>query len=414
MEPPLAETLKVECANCGQHIAADLSYAGQTASCPNCNEPVSIPVPPIPSAATPPPLPKSSLDADLSDVADHTPHSADIAGAVRDTFQHFRGLDYNFLFPLRRFFSADFLRRRAVKWVLTFGLFPLVILFAVLLFGLRFDQSAWLIGGYFCYFWAVYFNGLIRPERPLWRRGVGYLCFTAFLGIPLLLAWQRLPIISSIYLGTESQNFIVRTFGFVAGVGIFEETCKALPLLCFSLRRGVIPIREGVFLGLMSGLGFALAEVVHYSINYWQETAHLSALVIAQAAGESRGWFGHLDADEFTSKLQNIIPQLGEHYGTILTVQMVRFIPLPLLHAAWAGTVGWFVAVATARDSARWPTIAVGIAFMAIIHGLYDVFSSRILGLAFAAFSILAFLCYLLHAEEHDPKPPQSEPPANG
>ncbi|WP_345735165.1 FHA domain-containing protein [Prosthecobacter algae] len=367
--------------------------------------PISTPKPP-PSQSIQPSSIATSLDSNISDVAGHNPPTNEIAVAIRDTYKHFRELDYNLLFPLRRIFSPSFISKRAVTWVLTFGLFPMLISLCVLFFGLRFEQSAWLIGGYFCYFWAVYFNGLIRPQRPLWKRGLGYFIFTSFVGIPLLLAWKEMPIIADIYLGSESENFIIRAFGFVAGVGVFEETCKALPLLFFSLRRS-LPIREGIFLGLMSGLGFALAEVVLYSVNYWQQSAQLSALVITEAVAQS------MNTNEFVSRIDSIVPKLGEHYGSTLTIQIVRFIPLPLLHAVWAGTVGWFVAIASERKSSGWPIIVVGIVFMAITHGLYNVFSNGILGLVIAAFSILSFFCYLLHAEEVEPKPSKPEQPVN-
>ena len=307
--------------------------------------------------------------------------------------------------PLNKLFESPFLKSRAVTWVLSFALLPFLILMAVMQFGLRFDQSVWILGSYFCCFWAFYFYGLIAPNLSLLKRGMAYLLFTTTCGIPLLLAWQQLPIISSLYGGTTSSSFMGRIIGFVLGVGLFEELCKALPLLFFSLRRGKLEFQECMFLGIMSGLGFALAEVVQYSINYAQETAQLSALLVAQAAGESRNIFGHLNADKFVSKVQSTLPQMMDNYGTILTIQIVRFIPLPLLHAVWTGIVGWFVAASTQHARSRpWVTIGLGIGGVALLHGLYDVFSTGILAIFLAAISILVFLCYLSQGAESLPQ----------
>ena len=146
----------------------------------------------------------------------------------------------------------------------------------------------------------------------------------------------------------------------------------------------------------MSGLGFALAEVVQYSVNYAQETAELSALLVAQAAGESRTVFGGLNTDRFVSKVKDTLPIMMDNQGTILTIQIVRFIPLPLLHAVWSGIVGWFIAAATHTNANwTWVPIALGIGGVSILHGVYDVFSSGFLAIILAAISILVFLCYL-------------------
>jgi len=68
---------------------------------------------------------------------------------------------------------------------------------------------------------------------------------------------------------------------------------------------------------------------------------------------------------------------------------------LPLLHACWAGVVGWFVATASHRHGNPWPVVVVGILFTATLHGLYDVFSDGLLGIGIAAISLLTFMGYL-------------------
>ena len=91
-----------------------------------------------------------------------------------------------------------------------------------------------------------------------------------------------------------------------------------------------------------------------------------------------------------------LLPQLAEFSGSILLIQIVRFITSPLLHACWAGVVGWFIAAASHRTGSRWPVVVMGILFVATLHGLFDLFSDGLIGIAFAALSLLVFMGYLV------------------
>jgi RsiW-degrading membrane proteinase PrsW (M82 family) len=177
---------------------------------------------------------------------------------------------------------------------------------------------------------------------------------------------QTVPIIRDILAGWKSEQFMPRFIAYVFGVGPLEELCKAFPLLWFGLRKNKIHgIREGLFLGLMSGLGFAAIEGVKYTFG---------------AAASNNG----SDAAFTAQILQTIF----------------RFMSNSLLHAAWAGTVGWFIGLASTRTGARWPVVAVGIAFAAVLHGLNDVVAGGWLQLVTATVSILVFMAYLVHGEE--------------
>ena len=115
----------------------------------------------------------------------------------------------------------------------------------------------------------------------------------------------------------------------------------------------------------MSGFGFAAAEGVRYT-------------TIATA---------------------NVI----QYGGRAATLQILMFLDRvmsgPILHAAWGGVVGWFVGVASTKSGAKWPVIVVGIAFMAILHGVYDVFADGPLSLVTAAVSLVTFMAYLAHGQ---------------
>jgi len=351
--------------------------------------------------ASPPPLPDAEQTLELNDTHSDAFGMVDggdlgIESAVKSTVNEFRSLDYGDLVPFRKILSKALLRKKAVRWVIGFGLYPLVLMFLKQQCDWSFEGSTWWVGGYFCLFWAAYFYGILHPQGKVWQRGVKWAFFTVMVGLPLLLFAKQFPIIRSLYLGTESQTFVFRLVGFVLGVGILEETCKALPLLLFALRKKeVIPLENGIFLGMMSGFGFALAEVVQYSIGYWTKTASISTLAIAQAVDNSTNMLGQVNAAAFGSQMKELMPQLVEVSGAVLLAQIVRFMTLPLLHACWAGVVGWFVATASHRHGNPWPVVVVGILFTATLHGLYDVFSDGLLGIGIAAISLLTFMGYL-------------------
>lgn len=219
-------------------------------------------------------------------------------------------------------------------------------------------------------------------------------------GIPLLLIWQEVPIIRHLYSGTESETFFVRVLAFVLGVGVCEEVCKALPLIFFGRSKPTLfTPHNAIYLGIMSGLGFALAEVVQYSIQYWQGSAEISAMLVTACLDKSRTWYGGINAESFAENLQNVMPHLFEYYGRTIIVQVVRFMSLPLLQAVWVGVVGYFIGLSLLRKRAQWVFIAVGIGLMAVVHGLYDVFSSNLIGFAIALGSVLVLMSYLSEEE---------------
>jgi RsiW-degrading membrane proteinase PrsW (M82 family) len=269
---------------------------------------------------------------------------------------------------LGRVFNAAFLRKKAVRWVLMFALLPLVLYQIYKWLQLDVKQSIWLIEGYFCLFWTVYFYQIIRPSPTVWRRALLYAGFTAMIGIPLLLASHELPGIRHLYAAADHYRFFPKLIGNIFGVGVLEELCKALPLLIFAFRKNqILSVRDGVFLGLMSGFGFAAVEGVQYTFD-----ATLKAI----------------------------------YYDTVETasVQFMQFIfrmmTGPVLHGAWAGIVGWFIAMSASRYQRSWPVIIVGLFYAATLHGVYDVFSSSIWGIAVAGISVMIFMYYLVHGGE--------------
>ncbi len=310
-------------------------------------------------------------------------------------------LDYEFLLPIGKLFDTAMLKRKAVRWVLLFGLFPLVLAVAASEQKLEFWHCASALGAYFCLFWATYFYGIIGPAPKVWRRGLKWATFTATIGVLGVVLVQQLPIANQLYSSTRSESLTLRLIGFVVGVGVLEETCKAFPLLLFGYWRGErFSLRDGIFLGMMSGFGFAFTEVVEYSVLYWNNSAEESAIRIIEAIDNSTTSVGNIHGAAFAERMRSVIPRLSEFYGQRVLAQIVRFMTLPLLHAAWGGIAGWFIAVASNRQKRSGSIVVLGVGLMAAMHGLYDVFSDGWLGVLIAAASLLMLMGYLVHGQQ--------------
>jgi RsiW-degrading membrane proteinase PrsW (M82 family) len=284
---------------------------------------------------------------------------------IAETVGLFRSLDYGFLLPFRKVFSQGLLRKKAVRWVMLFGVTPVVILHATILLDLSGAQAVGLLSSYFCLFWALYFYSLVNPGKEIWKRGVWYAVFTAAVCLPAVTTFSSLPILKQLNEVTSIDNiWPVRLVGLIFGVGVVEETSKALPLLLFGMgKKQISNSREGLFLGFMSGLGFAVTEAIGYVL------------------GASNG-----------------------NAGDFMFQTVFRFMSGPLFHGAWAGVVGWFIGLSATREKPRWPIIVVGIAFMAVVHGINDFFSDSIYHIPVIVIFILIFMAYLIHGEEEQPQ----------
>ncbi len=291
------------------------------------------------------------------------------------------------LIPFKNIFSLAYTRRKIFLWIVFFGMSPIIILYLNTYYSWKFESAAWVLGSYFCMLWGINFYILIRPRFTLWTTGIGYALFTAFLGVPLLLAMQELGLISALYENTSSNIYIYRVIGFVFGVGLLEETCKLLPVALFGIRRNKIKdLREALYLGAMSGLGFALAEAVHYTLMYWQNGAIISLSEAYQKLQDSN----------------SLVNSLTDYYGSLVMIQLVRFMTLPLFHAIWCGIVSWFAMSAELYGGKKANVVIIGILFMATMHGFYDVYSGNIVGILIALFSIMIFMGYLNYSQKLD------------
>jgi RsiW-degrading membrane proteinase PrsW (M82 family) len=298
-----------------------------------------------------------SVEPEPIELAKPRPETNDFLATLR-TFQ------FSAVFPYRDVLSLGLYQNHLVKILLFFGLFPLVV-DLITPDKASVQQTAWMLGIYYASIWGVVLYNLIKPPQFSWRDTLKCVLFTAFVGIPMLLFFQQVPPFNAFY-AVIGAGAIPRMIGFVLGVGVLEELCKALPIYLFLLRPGKLqdPLTSA-FYGATSGLGFAIAEGATYSLLYRFSLTR-----------------GDLD------------------FGSYVIANTIRFVSLPLFHAILAGMVGYFMGLAAINPSRRSAIIFIGVAIAALLHGFYNTFAGNILGLLIIGFSILLFVTYIRRSKQ--------------
>jgi protease PrsW len=326
-----------------------------------------------PKPASPKPVVEAAAGAIVKISNAIVPYVADRHSQSRNFWAALRSLQLDSLLPYREVFSLELYQHYAVKLLLFLGLFPLIV--NLVSEQVSVAQTAWLLGIYYACIWGVVLHDLIKPAQFSWGNTVKCVLFTAFIGIPILLLFQRVPPFSALYQAISNGGVVARLLGFIFGVGVLEELCKALPIYLLLLRSGKLSDpRTAAFYGSMSGLGFAIAEGAAYSLRY--------------AFGFSQG-------------------QLG--LGSFVAANTIRFVSLPLFHAILAGIVGYFIGLAAINPSRQGALIFVGLAIAAVLHGLYNTFAGNFAGLFIIAFTILLFVTYLRRSRQMEEEMQRAE-----
>jgi protease PrsW len=271
---------------------------------------------------------------------------------------------------------------RTLKWIgdkrlLAIALIGLLPLFLLVVFAGRGDVKAayWGLALYVSVLWAVFFYYVFPAPRILLRQAA--LCFfvTGVISIAVLLMAYKVPPLNWMVRFTQSPSLLGQTFGYIFGVGIPEELCKALVLFFMVRRRVLLPPQALLFYGLMSGLGFGIYEGINYQMG-------------RNLAGSKASYY-----------LNNIL----------------RLTSLPFLHAIWTGIAGYFIGFAYQYPRRKYGLLVIAIGLPSLLHGLYDVFSDNVIGLLLALLSVLALYLYLAKSVYFESvlagKPTTSTPP---
>jgi RsiW-degrading membrane proteinase PrsW (M82 family) len=133
-----------------------------------------------------------------------------------------------------------------------------------------------------------------------------------------------------------NSNFLISFVGFTCGVGLCEELCKAIPLLCyFEGDDAKMGWRGACVWGLASGAGFGISEGIMYSADHY-----------------------------------NGVSPAG--------IYVVRFVSCVALHALWCGSVGITLwrRQETIQEHVDWANYSFAIlrilSVPMVLHGLYD------------------------------------------
>jgi RsiW-degrading membrane proteinase PrsW (M82 family) len=267
--------------------------------------------------------------------------------------------DYSLIFPVRQWLADRPWNRPWVRWFAFFAFFPLLCT-GLDLRAVRLEQVAWLFAGYFGILWAVLLFQSLRPATSCLRRLLVVVPVSiALVGtFELLLgSWPRLAAARGTLPDSPGMLGLAWQFALVA---LPEEAIKAFPVWWIVwLRHASEEPREIAYLGAVSGLIFGVAEAVNYSIQY-------AAL---------------RDAGEVT-------------IGAYLTLQMVRWISLPLLHGVWTGIAAYFLAFSAVARGHRWWLLLLAILIPSLLHAIYNASSPGAGAHVMSLGSLALFVCY--------------------
>lgn len=275
-------------------------------------------------------------------------------------FNQIRLIGKELIVPGLDFIRKDLIKDKKLIWLASIGLAPAFLI--TFTFGTLLTYYA--ISLYFSLIWGIFFYYMFSTKQVSTRSTVILFFLTQFTAF-ILVNLQRIPPLSFLYALTESGNFFGELVGFTLGVGITEETIKALPLL-FILRTAKEPLvpQTLVYYGLISGIGFGVLEGVHY-----QTTTNTTL-----------------------------------SYDAAFFMNVARLTCLPFLHAIWAGIAGYFISFANIIPKYRQSLYVLAILIPAVLHGIYDVLGWSLPGLASTLFSVLLLIYYLKKSRDYQSK----------
>jgi RsiW-degrading membrane proteinase PrsW (M82 family) len=160
------------------------------------------------------------------------------------------------LFPLRDWWTDRSWLRSWLGVFLLAAIGPFALLHAT---DTCFRDSAWAFAGYFPLIWLLVIHVLVQPGRIGWWLTARVALLTMVFGVAAAI-WVEWALRHVAGHGLAHN---------VVGVGLVEESAKALPILLLVYLGGRrLSPKACLYLGAVSGLGFGVAEAVGYSGLY--------------------------------------------------------------------------------------------------------------------------------------------------
>lgn len=235
-------------------------------------------------------------------------------------------------------------------------------------FLIRFTGATFLtfyaIALYFSLIWGLFFYYVFKTDQVKKKTTVG-LFFATQLLIFFAVYVLRLTELNPLYKLIDYHSFILKLIGFTLGVGVFEESVKAVFvfIICSRSREPQVP-QTAVFYGLISGIGFGVFEGVMYQVSV-------------------------------NSKLD---------YSSSFFMNIARLTSLPFLHAIWSGIAGYFISLGFLFPKNRQSLWILSILIPAMLHGLYDTLGWSIPGLIVSYLGVGLLVVYLQRAKDFQSK----------
>jgi RsiW-degrading membrane proteinase PrsW (M82 family) len=234
------------------------------------------------------------------DIEGRVQHTMD---AHRQVFENLQNASLDELLsalPDRRIEGAAFGRDTWAHWL--FGGLSAMLFFALATLMLRSKDSrtkAMLIVGLFTGTLGILlllgFQYIADFTQGFWMRGGGILTLLFYIVKFIGFSYRAAS--------DPSNGFWLSLVGFTFGVGFCEELCKALPLMWHFRKHGTLSWRGACVWGLVSGVGFGVAEGILYSAReyngvatggiYWVRFVSCAGLHAVWAAAAGVSLFRH-------------------------------------------------------------------------------------------------------------------------
>ncbi|MGL5980126.1 MAG: PrsW family glutamic-type intramembrane protease [Phocaeicola sp.] len=265
-------------------------------------------------------------------------------------FIQIKNLGREVIIPPQTFNIKEFLADKRLLILAVIGLLPAFMsLFAINPFIIFY-----VIALYFSIIWGLFFFYIFKTNQVTIKATISVFFLTQ---IFVFLAWDLLGIVRlNPFYNLINLSFPFDVVGYILGVGVTEEFAKILPLviLCKKAKEPLIP-QTVVYYGLMSGIAFGVFEGVQYQLGVNSE----------------------LD------------------YHTSFFMNIARLTSLPFLHAIWCGIAAYFISFAQLYPKYRKSLYLLSLFIPAMIHGLYDVFTWSLPGLAIMLLGVVLLTKYL-------------------